>query len=444
MCIYIFTIKIETRKRQYKMVTSWFMVITLLSSTMIIFLSSAIVQANTLRVEPNNKPSSSSSSDANKKPNPNEYDIPQFPLPPRPAGSPPPTMPFAVIETEHMNAFTPPSETRTRFKIPGSYNGDKKKDVNDDKGSNDGDGAGAAKGLNLNARMGDIPYDEPPTTRNMIPPTKLPPGSTSDGANELRKDSVNPYCNFCIAYMATINQGNGDACSKFPARSQTTCKRVVATLKLQNEPLRLKKGCIDRTGIMAKVRGPGQCPPIVACNLMRAGNGMPMCGIVINSWGAWKDSNSDHLSTINPNPLPNAMPPSKVSGASNPYCEICSIFMNYGAGTQKSNEEICSLMSESQTTDCLAVVKELKRNVDVSNILKEGCIDTTSGKGNKVNPCPGTVACNLIRDTTKGPMCGGMLEEFGKRIDEGVLMKEHSNPNFVPNAQKPELSTTRI
>ena len=130
--------------------------------------------------------------------NTDDYIIPQYPLPPRPAASPPSTMPFAVIETEHTNAFTPPSETVNRFKAPGSYKGDKKPD-------GDGDGS---KGLNQTARMGDIAYDEPPTTRNMMPLTALPPGT--DAPNELRKDSVNPYCNYCIAYMVSLNKENGD------------------------------------------------------------------------------------------------------------------------------------------------------------------------------------------------------------------------------------------
>ena len=335
-----------------------------------------------------------------------EYEIPQYPLPPRPASAPPPTMPFAVADTPRMNAFAPPSQHVNDFKVPGSYNGDKEKTKNP-----------ASTQLKPNARTGDIAYDEPPTTRNIVPPTAAPPGPGSDGTFEMRKDSVNPYCNFCMAYMLSFSHGLPNPCKAFPARSQEACKQVVAALSQQSEPARLVNGCIDRTSVLAKVKGPKACPPIVACNLIKAGNGMPMCGVVANSWGAWKDTNSDHLSTINPDPLPNALPPGRVSGASNPYCEICTFFMNLGGASMNKVENICMLMADSQQTDCLAVGAELKRNEDVHKIAKEGCIDTTGGVEKKVSPCPGTIACNLIRDTTKGPMCGGMLGEFGKTID---------------------------
>ena len=349
-----------------------------------------------------------------------EYEIPQYPLPPRPASAPPPTMPFAIADTSQMNAFAPPSQHVNEFKVPGSYNGDKEK-MSKSESAN----------LKPDARTGDIAYDEPPTTRNIVPPTAIPPGPGSDGTFEMRKDSVNPYCSFCMAYMLSLTHGLSDPCMGFASRSREACKQVVAALKQQSEPARLLNGCIDRTSVLAKVKGAKACPPIVACNLLKAGNGMPMCGVVANSWGAWKDANSDHLSTINPDPLPNALPPGRVSGASNPYCEICTFFMNLG-GTEKfkSVNSICMLMAESQQTDCLAVGAELKRNADVHKISKEGCIDTTSGTETKALPCPGTVACNLIRDTTNGPMCGGMLGEFGKTIESAASPKPGEKSNL--------------
>ena len=47
-----------------------------------------------------------------------------------------------------------------------------------------------------------------------------------------------------------------------------------------------------------------------------------------------------------------------------------------------------------------------------------------------MSPCPGTVACNLIRDTTKGPMCGGMLGEFGKTIESAASPKPGEKSNL--------------
>ena len=40
-----------------------------------------------------------------------EYIIPQYPEPPVPALSPPSTMPFAIFDQEHSNAFEPPEQT---------------------------------------------------------------------------------------------------------------------------------------------------------------------------------------------------------------------------------------------------------------------------------------------------------------------------------------------
>ena len=86
------------------------------------------------------------------------YEIPQYPLPPRPASAPPPTMPFAIADTSQMNAYAPPSQHVSDFKVPGSYNGDKEK-VSKSESAN----------LKPDARTGDIAYDEPPTTRNIVP-----------------------------------------------------------------------------------------------------------------------------------------------------------------------------------------------------------------------------------------------------------------------------------
>ena len=149
-----------------------------------------------------------------------EYEIPQYPLPPRPASAPPPTMPFAIADTSQMNAYAPPSQHVSDFKVPGSYNGDKEK-VSKSESAN----------LKPDARTGDIAYDEPPTTRNIVPPTAIPPGPGFDGTFEMRKDSVNPYCSFCMAYMLSISHGLPDPCRTFAARSQEACKQVVAALK---------------------------------------------------------------------------------------------------------------------------------------------------------------------------------------------------------------------
>ena len=55
----------------------------------------------------------------------------------------------------------------------------------------------------------------------------------------------------------------------------------------------LQKGCIDRTGEMAQIKGHKECPPLVACNLMEADNGTPMCGMIKGTWGEFRNVYND-------------------------------------------------------------------------------------------------------------------------------------------------------
>ena len=59
------------------------------------------------------------------------------------------------------------------------------------------------------------------------------------------------------------------------------------------------------------------------------------------------------------------------------------------------------------------VSKSLKKNADVLKIVESGCKDHTGKKIEDAKPCPGEIACNLIVDSTGGPMCGSYPGQWG-------------------------------
>jgi hypothetical protein len=329
-----------------------------------------------------------------------DYTIPQYPLPPRPAMSPPPTMPFAQIDFQHMNGFVPPHS------MVGKVN--PQATLREGENTQDAQEADKASEPGSDIDGSNIPYEAPPITdAKSIGQT---PGM--DGTFELRKDSANPYCNFCIAFVNT-NSVEG-ACKQFPDRSQENCQAIVSSLASNADMSLIKKdGCIDRTGPMAIVKK--TCPGIVTCNLVKAGNGSPLCGTVFNSWGMYKQPNpSPHPSAKNVEPAPYAPPPSTLSGSNNPYCEMCAVYMNAADADRTNPTKLCESMSVSQQDQCLSVAKELRFNAKAKSIISKGCVDITGPKQSAVKtPCPGIVACNLMEDGSGGPMCGTALGQWG-------------------------------
>lgn len=355
------------------------------------------------------------------------YIVPYYPLPPTPTISPPSTMPYAYIDWEHENAFTPPT-----LKITTS--------------SEAGLDAGSETPLGL--------AGEEASEAGVATPYQAPPMSESEtgikhvwrqrqGAGDNRKDSVNPYCQYCKAFMSTVMSGSADvdaACGNFPKTSQSTCKIVCKTLEMKEQAIvTLEKGCIDRTGEMPMIKGQKECPPLVACNLMEADNGTPLCGMVRGTWGEYRhvynaegklvdeqfaDGNlntkypikkKDELFPLgddvgfSPPPSLNVIP-----GASNPYCDLCQEIISILQKTPDSTvHDLCKMVPSSLYTECMWVAKPLKVNPDALKIVEVGCKDHTGKKIEEAKPCPNEIACNLIVDSTGGPMCGSYPGQWG-------------------------------
>ena len=319
------------------------------------------------------------------------YVVPYYPLPPTPTVSPPPTMPYAYIDWEHENAFTPPS-----LKIESS--------------SEAGLEAGSEAPLGLAGEEASeagiaLPYQAPPMSESETGVKHA--WRQHAGAGDNRKDSVNPYCQYCKAFMGTVMSGSANvdaACANFPKTSQATCKIVCKTLEMKEQAIvTLEKGCIDRTGEMPMVKGQKECPPLVACNLMEADNGTPLCGMVRGTWGEYRhvynaegklineqhaDGNLDTKYPLKKRddifPLGDDVgfspPPSLnvIPGASNPYCDLCQEIMSILQKTPESTvHDTCKMVPASLYTECMWVAKPLKVNPDALKVIEVGCKDHT-------------------------------------------------------------------
>ena len=48
----------------------------------------------------------------------------------------------------------------------------------------------------------------------------------------------------------------------------------------------MKNGCVDVTGPKGpESKGGGECPGLVACNVIQSKAGQPMCGSAMGEWG---------------------------------------------------------------------------------------------------------------------------------------------------------------
>jgi hypothetical protein len=359
-----------------------------------------------------------------------DYQLPYYPLPPTPTLAPPPTMPFAKIDWPHENAFTPPSLTIKSASEAGL-----------ESGLEAGNLFGEA-GQEASEAGWNVPFEAPPLSESETGDKNV--YRQHQGAGDNRKDSVNPYCQYCQAFMRTVVSGGAnkdDACARFPKTSQATCKTVGATLELKDQAVTtLMKGCIDRTGEMPIIKGENECPPLVACNLMEADNGTPLCGMVRGTWGSFRvlknaegkpideqfpDGNLDTKYPLrqrnndfpNPDSLSAYAPPpglGAIPGASNPYCEVCmEVISVMQAKPESTVHDMCKLMPQSMYTECMWVAKPLKSNPDAKKIVETGCKDHTGKEIADAKPCPGEIACNLIEDSTGGPLCGTYPGQWG-------------------------------
>lgn len=325
-----------------------------------------------------------------------DHVVPEYPLPPLPALSPPSTMPFAIFDQERSNGFTPPTETVI----------DSNKIEDQNKEQHTKKGAGLA-------------FEAPPMLEMSGPSG---PGFSNQHVLSsvdnflLRKDSANPYCEFCKATIVQLDPSvkldEKITCHFFPFSAHKTCHAVVKALHTIAEVKSIQKnGCVDRTSGMATIKQ--KCPPLVGCNIIKTKAGMPMCGTVVNGWG-----NLITDSATNNNP-PFAPPPglNAITGSTNKYCDMCrSIISVMHVHPTISPEKVCEFaVPSSQQEPCLKVQEPLRRSVVFKQIMKDGCIDTTDSSGAlEQKKCSPYIACNLIGDVSGNAMCGTHRGIYGK------------------------------
>ena len=346
--------------------------------------------------EPPPIPTESDDKESSGKTSTTDYKIPTYPLPPVAALSPPSTMPFAIFDQEHSNGFTPPSQTITAA--------NKVMEQNKQQHTKNGEG---------------VAYEAPPLMEMSGP--SGPAFSNRHTLHSvdnflLRKDSVNPYCEYCKATMVKLqSNANFDeklTCALFPFSGHKTCHAVVKSLKEMAEIKSIQtNGCVDRTSGMASIKK--RCPPLVGCNIIKTNAGMPMCGSVVNGWG-----NLVTDSATNNNP-PFAPPPAidAITGSTNKYCDMCrSLISVYYEDDKIAPEKACQFaVPASQQEPCMKVQEPLKRNIVFKQIMKEGCIDTTDVNGPlEQKKCSPYIACNLIGDISGSVMCGTQRGILGK------------------------------
>ena len=251
-----------------------------------------------------------------------EYIIPQYPEPPVPALSPPSTMPFAIFDQEHSNAFEPPEQT-----------------------------VKSANKLVEQAEERKARTESPSVPRAAFVRNSGPSGPafrnrhTLHGEDNflLRKDSANPYCEFCKATVVKLttnpNFDEKQVCELFPFSSHKACHKVVKSLSSVPELKEIgNTGCVDRTSGMARIRK--TCPPLVACNIIATKAGIPMCGTVMKGWG-----NLVKDTTANNNP-PYAPPPGlgSITGSTNKYCDLCTSIMSVlSVDSKMSEQKVCDV-----------------------------------------------------------------------------------------------------
>jgi hypothetical protein len=165
------------------------------------------------------------------------------------------------------------------------------------------------------------------------------------------------------------------------------------------------------------------CPGLVACNILQADAGVPMCGERLRSWGDYVPEvaimhpiNSD----ANPAHEAPAFAPPPFLGAyeGNPYCGLCAELVNLAKSKGvEAGDEMCDYQPMSMRATCQTFWPKLKRNEDFLKAVEEGCTDVTGKE--KAEECPGLVACNTIRASSGVPMCGQAICQWGLPAGEG-------------------------
>jgi len=267
------------------------------------------------------------------------------------------------------------------------------------------------------------------------------------GLGVKRVDSVNPYCHICSTLWITLAAPDfspkGRQCETLvPLNEQEVCNYVRQSMAASSDvQLIAKFGCVDNTAPdEIPLSWPvGQCPGLVACNIMESESGGPMCGPSLRAWGDF-DPKVSWNRPIRPNPLdlaPKYM--RKIdkqvmrymeanNAAGNPNCQMCIDIIN-GWNVKKVMGTVASGCShqplaladlcKSLATELLAVPRD-----DLDHIMGIGCIDftTTMPIIKPAMECSGLVACNLIQTPRGGPYCGGTLGVYG-RMNLGAALR---------------------
>ena len=267
-------------------------------------------------------------------------------------------------------------------------------------------------------------------------------------------NQANPYCRICQSVFNNMASGyKGDLCYNTPLNAAGDCQNVVKSMQNSKDvQLLLKKGCMDNTGTPAQSRLASKCPPVVACNIIEASSGAPMCGVKLRGWGDFvkgeakdrpirsslKDTWADgHVlgpgGSVEVNNFMAPGPGSAIVGG-NRNCDMCIDLFNSmqpkmaGAKAGKQENKLrrrlfsavndsphCSDQPNSLKAKCEDFIQFFEHNVDVKKLFAFGCIDKTTTDPTEMEPgkCSGEVACNTIQDSNGGPMCGQMLGQIG-------------------------------
>lgn len=279
----------------------------------------------------------------------------------------------------------------------------------------------------------------------------IPVEMFASGLGIKRPDSVNPYCHICVTnWIANaapdFSTDEERICEKMvPLNEQEICLYVRGNMASSSDVgLITKYGCVDKTGKDGIDRQwtVGECPGLIACNIMESESGGPMCGMAVRAWGDYAPLVSWNR-PIRPNPLdlaPSYMrkPDAQImrymeanNAAGNPYCSMCIDIVNHWnlMPAPGSADTGCKQQPLALIAQCKMVAAELLLvpRDDLDYIMFNGCIDftTTMPMIKPAFECSGLVACNLIQTPRGGPYCGGTLGVYG-RMNLGARLRPNT------------------
>lgn len=269
----------------------------------------------------------------------------------------------------------------------------------------------------------------------------------------------NPYCRMCQTIFNDMESGKAltlaQACQRVPYNQQTECDEFAKMMVNNKDVKKLLAGCMDKTGANLGsndlgVKSEGKCPGVLACNIIEARTGLPMCGDKLRGWADYLPESAKAYGPVRPALRDNSnvaadghtlasnggvvrvnfAPPgagSKIVGG-NPECDMCIDVFNalqrtvhagaklrrrlLGNEATTAGSAVCKGQPNSLKQKCEEFYAAFKENQDVKELLQFGCMDRSGTDPIEMDPgkCSGEVACNAIHHFHGGPMCG---REFG-------------------------------